>query len=248
MGGQYIEPMPSQRSKGRVSWPRLCELCRGWSSQSLCADCLAQLAPAQPRCLGCALPLGAEGLRCGDCVREPWPFTHCVAMADYQYPWDELITGFKFRGRVDLAAPLAQALVHALVPALVRQRAPTVNLVLPVPLNPTRLAERGHNQAWEIARRVAATLGLPGDARSLLRLRDTAHQVGLSRSQRASNLKDAFWVEPRRADRVRGRHVALVDDVLTTGVTAAAATRALLQAGAASVQVWVLARTPRPED
>lgn len=190
------------------------------------------------------MTLGSPDQRCGDCLRDPPPFTRCVALADYEYPWDGLITAFKFRDRIDLAAPLAQALLLALA----RHPASNVNLVIPTPLNPMRLAERGHNQAWELARRLASALGLPADVRSLQRLRDTAHQVGLSREQRARNLRDAFWVEPARADGLRDRHVALIDDVLTTGVTAAAATRALLQAGAASVQVWVLARTPRPGD
>ncbi len=181
---------------------------------------------------------------CGDCQREPPPYVRCIAMADYGYPWDGLITAFKFRGRVDLATPLAMALAQTLA----RQSSLGVNLVVPIPLNPARLSERGYNQAWEIARRVAASAHLAADARTLLRLRDTAHQVGLSRSERAANLRDAFWVDPTHSSRVRGRCVALVDDVLTTGVTAAAATRALLQAGASSVQVWVLARTPRPDE
>jgi ComF family protein len=185
-----------------------------------------------------------EGRFCGECQHEPPPYVQCLTMADYGYPWDGLITAFKFRGRVELAAPLATALVQALE----RQASPEVNLVLPIPLNPARLAERGHNQAWEIARRVASAMHLPADAHILLRLRDTAHQVGLSRSARAANLRDAFWAEPTRLSRVSGRHIALVDDVLTTGVTAAAASRSLLKAGAASVQVWVLARTPRPDE
>lgn len=226
----------------RFRLPRLCELCRSWSPQSLCTSCLQRLAAEQARCETCALPLGSAGLRCGGCLREPPPFSRCITLADYQYPWDRLITAFKFRGRVDLAAPLAQALTQVLA----REPGLNANLVMPTPLSAHRLAERGHNQAWELARRVAKTLHLPADAQSLQRLRDTPHQVGLSRTQRSANLRHAFWVDPSRGGQVRGRHVALVDDVLTTGVTAAAAAEALLLAGAASVQVWVLARTPRP--
>ncbi|MBI5259574.1 MAG: ComF family protein [Burkholderiales bacterium] len=222
----------------------MCELCRAWSTQSLCLDCLARLAPELPRCVRCALPLGGAGLRCGDCLREPPPFVRCVTLGDYGFPWDDLITAFKFRDRVDLAGPLAQALAARLPAA----DSPPASLVLPVPLSAARLAERGHNQAWELARRVAATLRLQADPRTLLRLRDTAHQVGLGREQRAANLRHAYWVDPARASRLHGRHVALVDDVLTTGATAGAAAQALLQAGAVSVQVWVLARTPRPQD
>jgi ComF family protein len=119
--------------------------------------------------------------------------------------------------------------------------------VLPVPLSPARLRERGYNQAWELARRLAVQRGLPAKAQWLQRLRDTPHQVGLSRSERERNLRDAMWVPPEGQAGVAGQHVALVDDVMTTGMTAAAGARALKAAGAASVQVWVVARTPSPE-
>jgi ComF family protein len=117
-------------------------------------------------------------------------------------------------------------------------------LLLPVPLSRERLRERGYNQAWELARRLARRLGLEADAHLLQRSRDTAHQIGMSREQREVNLRDAFWVEPARRARLLGREVVLVDDVLTTGATAHAAALALTRAGAASVDVWVVARTP----
>lgn len=188
--------------------------------------------------------MGSPDQTCADCLAAPPPFERCVTLGDYGFPWDGLITAFKFRDRVDLAGPLAQALAARIA----GQGPQGAELVLPVPLSPARLAERGHNQAWELARRVAGTLGLPANATTLLRLRDTAHQVGLGRDARAANLRNAYWVDPAHAPRLHGRRVALVDDVLTTGATAGAAAQALLQAGAARVQLWVLARTPRPED
>jgi ComF family protein len=248
MAGQYIEPMLRRRGRpafhaGRSGWPRPCVLCGQWDRQGLCGDCQQRFLAPVARCPCCALPTPA-GERCGACLRQPPPFDRCIALADYGFPWDRLITRFKFEQQPELAAVLAPALLAA-----VQQpgAAPPVQAVLPVPLSAARLAERGYNQAWELARRVAAGLGLPAEADWLQRLRDTPHQVGLSRAARERNLRDAMWVTPAGQRGAAGRHLALVDDVLTTGVTAAAAAQALRAAGAASVQVWVIARTPAPE-
>lgn len=224
--------------------PRQCELCRCWGRSALCERCLQRFAAPVPRCETCAIRIASTAARCGECLREPPPFERCISAGDYAFPWDRLISGFKFHARIELAAPLALALGHALA----RSGCSGTELVLPVPLGPQRLAERGHNQAWELARRVARTAGLDSDASLLLRLHDTPHQVGLSRAQRERNLRDAMLVDPLRLRQLRGRRIALVDDVLTTGATARVAAQALLDAGAAAVQVWVVARTPRPED
>jgi ComF family protein len=243
-------PLPRRRSVGRAGtlsgWRGLrqpCVLCGGWGRQGLCADCLARFVdPRPPRCPRCALPTPG-GAVCGGCLRAPPVYRGCIAAVDYGYPWDRLITRFKFQDHPELAGLLAEVLQTA-----VRQAGPPeVDCVLPVPLGAARLAERGYNQAWELARRIASALGLPAEADALQRLRDTPHQVGLARAERERNLRDAIWLPPGAAARLTGRNVALVDDVMTTGVTAAASTRALLAAGVAGVQVWVLARTPAPD-
>jgi ComF family protein len=118
--------------------------------------------------------------------------------------------------------------------------------VVPVPMSARRLAERGYNQAWELARHVAAALSLPATASLLLRPVDAAHQIELGRAERRRNLRCAFMVDPLQRALLQGCRVALVDDVMTTGATAHAAADALLRAGAAAVDVWVLARTPDP--
>jgi ComF family protein len=170
-----------------------------------------------------------------------------VSAVDYAFPWDRLIADLKFRGRVDLAAPLAARLAQAVRASAPAASAPAagddVDLLVPVPLARARLAERGFNQAWEIARRVAGDLGLPADPALLLRPLDTAHQAVLPRDEREGNLRGAFVVNPKRREDVVGRSVAVVDDVLTTGATAREAVRALHRAGAAAVQVWTVART-----
>jgi ComF family protein len=217
-----------------------CELCRQWSASALvCGNCSGRYAAPRPRCRRCALPLGVAAERCGHCLAEAPAFAAATVAVDYDFPWDGLITAFKFRGRSELAEGLA-----ALLAAAIGNTA--AELVLPLPLSRQRLAERGFNQAWELARRVAAAQALPAHADVLLRLGDTAPQSGLGRAQRRDNLARVFMVDPARRDLVRGRHIALVDDVLTTGATASAAARELLRAGAASVQVWALARTPAP--
>ena len=235
-------PRPQPHRGGWPRWPRPCLLCGAWNRQGLCSACQSRFVASEPpHCPHCALP-SASGLRCGACLRDPPPFSHCVALAGYGFPWDRLIARFKFQDQPELAALLADLLDQAVA----RASLPAVDAVLPVPLSPARLAERGYNQAWELARRLAARRGLPAEADLLRRLRDTPHQVGLTRAQRERNLRDAMWVDPAAAASISGRHLALVDDVLTTGATAIAATQALRAAGAASVQVWVLARTALP--
>jgi ComF family protein len=224
--------------------PRQCEVCRQWSAEAVCADCVARWAAARPRCVRCGLQLGMQlgltGAVCGDCLRAPPPFERTLCAVDYAFPWDALTARFKFNGQVELASAFAARMAAAVQTAA----APLPTLLLPVPLSAQRLAERGYNQAWELARRLAVRLHLEADATLLQRPLDTAHQAGLDRGARQRNLRTAFMVDARRRGEVAGRRVALVDDVMTTGATAREAAAVLLRAGAAAVEVWVLARTP----
>jgi ComF family protein len=226
---------------GRLS--SLCAVCRSWDTQRVCADCVARFAPVLPRCAHCALEVPAGVLACGACLNNPPPWQRALAAVDYVHPWADLLARFKFNAALDLAPALTQCLLDAHQ----RDAAPVApGLLLPMPLSPARLRERGHNQAWELARRIGSRLNCAADAHLLLRLRDTPHQTALALSAREANVRGAFAIEPRRLAEVRGRELTLVDDVMTTGASAAEATRVLLQAGAARVQVWVVARTPRP--
>ncbi|HET6599308.1 MAG TPA: ComF family protein [Burkholderiaceae bacterium] len=228
----------------RLRLPSVCAVCRGWGTQRVCATCSARFAPRVARCERCALAVPAGVRVCGACLTDPPPFERGIAAVDYAPPWGELIARFKFQAALDLAPVLAQRLVAA-----VRHAAgPRAELILPVPLSAARLRERGFNQAWELARRVARELHTPADAHLLLRVKDTPHQLALAPAQRAGNVRAAFAAEPLRRAELAGRRVALVDDVMTTGATASEIARVLLQAGAAQVQVWVVARTPRPAE
>jgi ComF family protein len=195
------------------------------------------------RCRRCALAVPPGAAQCGACLLHPPPYGAAVAAFDYAFPWDGLITRFKFNAALDLAALLAQQLGEAVQ----RAELDAPDLVLPVPLSPVRLRERGYNQAWEIARRVPRTRAWCADPALLLRVKDTPHQTTLPPGERAANVRGAFAIEPLRAAEVRGRRVAVVDDVVTTGATVAELCNVLLGAGAASVQVWMLARTPPPD-
>jgi len=223
----FVEQLPSQ-----------CEVCRRWGRGRLCSGCIARFAAPRPRCRQCALPLPGGAERCGECLRDAPPFEHAACVADYGFPWDRLIAEFKFHGAVELATVLARCVGEA------ARDMPAPSLLLPVPLAAGRLAERGYNQAWELARRIARRRDLPARADILLRPVDTAQQSELTRAERAANLRAAFVVDERRRPLLQGQRVALVDDVLTTGATARAAAQTLLSAGAAAVDVWVLARTP----
>ena len=172
------------------------------------------------------------------------PYTRTLAAVDYAFPWSSLVAAFKFRAALDLAPALASLLADAVR----RSDAPRPAWLLPVPLSAERLAERGMNQAWELARRVGAALAIDARGDVLRRLIDTPHLADLPREQRAARIRGAFGIAPGRSQLLRGQSVALVDDVMTSGATAAEAARVLLAAGAIEVQVWVVARTPAPGD
>lgn len=223
--------------------PNRCAVCQADGTgieARLCGDCLARFAPALSRCERCALQVPAGTTACGRCLREPPPWTQAIAACDYGYPWDGLLGALKFEAALDLAPVLALQLLRAVE----RAGRPPVDLLLPVPLAAARLRERGYNQALELARPLAGRLGLRIEADALQRPVNTPHQIALPREQRAANVRGAFLVTPSAAAMLRGRRVAIIDDVMTTGATVAEATRVLQVAGVAAVQVWVMARTP----
>lgn len=232
----FVPPHLAQNLHG----PSLCEICRSWNDRALCTACVTRFAPQRPRCARCGLATGMALAACGACLREAPPFEHTVCVADYGFPWDRLIAELKFHERSALAGALAPLLAQAVRDTqTVRPK-----LVVPVPLSAARLSGRGYNQAWELARRVAGLLSLPARADVLLRPVATAQQHELQRQERQRNLRGAFMVAPALRHVVQGLRIALVDDVMTSGATARETAAALLRAGAAAIDVWVLARTP----
>jgi len=232
----------------RLRCPGQCTVCRQWCERAVCPGCLQRYARPRPRCWTCALPLPPEALgyaepRCGACLAHPPPLARCVAALDYAFPWDGLLRRFKFERGLELRGLLADRLDQALIAAQATLPEALPDLLLAVPLARARLRERGYNQSLEIARVLARRHGLRAPSRWLLRVRDTAAQTALDLQARHVNVRGAFAVEPGHLERLAGRHVALVDDVMTTGATLHELARVLHQAGARRVQAWVVART-----
>jgi ComF family protein len=198
-----------------------------------CEDALPRPMPACPRC---ALPMEADETTCGSCLCHPPAFDAAHAAFEYRFPVDRVIQRFKFGGDLAAGRWLARQLARRVAAA------PRPDVLVVPGLAPARLRARGFNQALEIARVVASLHGLRVDAHAIEKVRDTAPQPGLGGRERRANLRGAF----RAARTFEGLHVALVDDVLTTGATADAVARVLKAAGARRVDAWVVARTPEP--
>jgi len=224
----------------------LCAVCEGWGKGRICAECRGRFAAPRPRCERCAIEVSDGVGICGACLTDPPPFDATVAAATYGFPWDRVIGAFKFHGALDLTTALVELMANAHDARARATAAPT--LLLPVPLSRERLRERGYNQAWELARRLARRYRCEADPHLLLRIKDTPHQLSSPPERRVANVRGAFAVEPRRRSEVQGRTVTLVDDVMTSAATASEIARVLHSAGAARVDVWVIARTPRADD
>jgi ComF family protein len=223
-----------------VLWPARCAGCDrfGPESWSFCEGCASGLLPVGDACPTCALP-SRKPERCGRCLRAPPPFVTAQALFVYGGVVTKAVLRLKHGGRPDLARPLGRVLLTGL------RRSGVVDAIIPVPLHPRRLRARGFNQALELAR--AARSAAPGSERlaplwldALRRRRDTPSLGHLAPEARRSSVAGAFAVPA--AERVRGRRLLLVDDVMTTGATLEACARALREAGAAQISTLALAR------
>lgn len=230
-----------------VLLPSSCALCGHSGNAAICVGCHAQFfGRGSHRCTQCAIPLPQmthESLRhCGECLAQPPAFDATIVAADYAPPIDQLVLALKFGGRL----ALAQLFARALRDALLQEGASGIalpTLLTAVPLGRRRLAERGFNQALEIAKPLARSLGIRLEPQLAVRLRDTDAQALLHPDQRHQNIRHAFVVPDTAIDRVRGRHIGVVDDVITTGGTLGELAATLKRFGAARVTNFVFART-----
>lgn len=236
---QWIKNIQHKVAEGVM--PPVCVLCGEVGSRSalggrdLCSGCRQALPWTASQCVRCALPLSATAIEalCGRCQVQPPAFESCLSPFRYHTPLDHLLQGLKFNGRLAQARLLGELMAEWLGSVV---ESPPGQLI-PVPLHADRLRERGFNQALELARPIARYFGLSLNARGVRRILATPPQSDLSRKQRLKNIRGAFEVvQPVSA------HVAIIDDVMTTGSTADELAKTLLRAGAERVEVWVCAR------
>ena len=243
-------PLPCGGLSGLVSQ---CALCRSWPADPVCLPCVTRFNPVQRRCSLCARLLPADlsgGSRtlptvCLPCQRHPPPITQTLAVVSYAYPWSGLIRQYKFGNHPGWAPFFTRLMLqNSSINHCLSDLAPA-DWVLPLPLSPQRLQTRGFNQSWLLTQQLArhSHTAARADARLLVRIRDTRPQSQLLRGERLTNVKGAFMVDPLRAHQLVGRHVVLVDDVMTSGASIYTAAQALQHAGAAQVTALILART-----
>ncbi|HEX5353742.1 MAG TPA: ComF family protein [Rhodanobacteraceae bacterium] len=217
--------------------PSHCLLCGapGQGNPGLCRACAADMPRNEVRCARCALPLQTPATLCGRCIKRAPPWEAAWAPFRYEFPLAQLEARFKFGGDLAAGRALSSLWLASRLPVELPQA------IVPVPLHRSRLRRRGYNQALELAKPLASHFDLPLLRNALRRTRATGAQTELTAVQRRRNVRGAF------AAGFGGpvpEHVAVLDDVFTTGATLAECVRVLKRAGVARVDVWALARAP----
>jgi ComF family protein len=206
----------------------------------LCAGCEADLPANQPACEVCAEHLPGNDCQarvCGACLRQPPPFQKSLVPFRYAYPLDHLVRGLKFRGELPCGRVLGELFARHV---LAREEA-LPEAIIPVPLAARRYRERGYNQASELAVSIQRVARVVVRSDLVVRRRETAEQAGLNRKMRRKNVRGAFAVTAA----LLPPHIAILDDVVTTGSTVSELAKVLRRAGAQRVEVWAIARAGR---
>ena len=222
--------------------PGLCWLCLMplmLSHWGICSRCARAMRLREKVCPLCGLPAARDDIDCGRCLRKAPPWQRLVTVSRYAPPLSLLVHQFKFSPRPEVAPALARLLLLAALKARRTSAQPPPDMLLSVPLHGRRQWRIGFNQSDLLCRYLARWLKCSYPRAALTRLRATPIQHHLSARLRKQNVKNAFRLELP----VAGRHIVVVDDVVTTGSTVAEITRLLLRSGAATVQVWCLCRT-----
>jgi ComF family protein len=247
MGARLLAPGAALvRAGADIALPPQCLSCDRPTAAhgSLCASCWSRMRLIEkPYCARLGVPFAyamGEGALSPDVISDPPPFDRCRAVAVFDEVARKLVHGLKYRDRLELASWMAVWMSRAGADVIA-----TADLIMPVPLHVRRLWWRRANQSALLAQAIAARCDVRFAPLILRRNRATEQQVGLTPDQRDRNVRGAFHVPTEARSELAGRRVLLVDDVYTTGATVKAATRALLRAGAAAVDVLVFARVVR---
>src|SRR5271163_2193930 len=229
-----------------LALPRLCAACRApVEGRGLCPACWSKLSfITRPYCERLGIPFVHDpgpGILSMEAIADPPAYHRARAAVRFDEIARALVHALKYGDRLDLAPMMGRWLGHA-----GHELLGDADALVPVPLHWRRRWARRFNQSAVLAAAVSAASGVPIAANALKRVKFTAQQVGLSRSERATNVQGAFRVPPEGRSAVAGRRLVLVDDVLTSGATVEGCARALLRAGAANVDVLVFARVADP--
>lgn len=221
-------------------YPGNCLLCgsKCGEKQYICPDCLHELPHNRNSCYQCALPLTTtthQPALCGLCQKHAPVYDRILSPFHYDAPIDHLISRFKFNGKLHTGRLLSSLLGDFIG----QQQIKLPELIVPVPLHSTRLRKRGYNQSLELARPLSRRFNIPLDYACCRRIKPTASQSDLERSERRRNIRGAFEVTTD----LKGAHIVLIDDVVTTGSTVSELAREFIRAGVKRVDVWAVART-----
>ncbi|SFR52368.1 comF family protein [Marinobacter daqiaonensis] len=242
---RFRADIPALRRTGRYALlPELCVNCLGKDArQGLCSGCRSDLPINHTCCHRCGLPLilamPRPGLICGECLKHPPAYDRAFMPWRYEFPVDRMISHYKYHRQRAFGRPLLADMaghVEAYLAACPDQRP---DLLVPAPMHRQRERQRGFNQAAEIAEAISQRTGIPWSGQRVRRVRKSAAQSGLDRQERLRNLRGVFEVNGEVP-----AHLAIVDDVVTTGATMRTLAWLLRKHGAERIQVWALARTP----
>jgi ComF family protein len=215
--------------------PIPCRLCGALCQHhALCDACIRDLPLLGPACPRCAMPTTASQL-CGQCLNKPPQQDFSFSLFSYQDPIKQLVADFKYHDKLYLAQLFADLMAKQLNHQCLPQ------LLIPIPLHSIRLRQRGYNQSLELAKALSKHLIIPVSNQFITKTKNTAPQASLPFKQRKNNIQHAFSL----ANKNIPSHIALIDDVLTTGHTVNAAAKTLRQRGVKTIEVWTIARTIR---
>lgn len=227
-----------------------CVLCDSYidtseaNTHAACSACLNDL-PWHPKtsCPQCGLASSGTGLNrtvCGTCINASPDFDATYAVFLYQFPIDAMMQRYKYGNSLNIGNTFGQFLSSRI---LLESHTKSIDLIIPMPMHPQRLKERGFNQALEIAKMLTKNLKENLDFKSVIRQTLTPPQASLPLKERVKNIKGAFKVQGDRLNQFKGKRIAIVDDVMTSGASLNELAKTLKQAGATHVECWVIART-----